>query len=255
MVQLLPPALEREEREEHTRTNGRDLVLAIRASKDAGDGERVQGLCEQLLAAAQPMFLSRAQGLRDHPVLYEEVLANMCEHLLREALDTRELFITQNFPHFLRCLAQEEFTRLLRQEGMRAWDGKRPQRSGRPMQVPRALMLPMPGVPAAEDTSGEEPPAQGEPNLPDPHDPYEEFHAGAEAGRILSYLRDPLDRRIVCLRVLEGMKWDEVAPLCGKTERTVRLRFARALAFLRVCLEHEQREDPPLDPAEASGSR
>ena len=67
-----------------------------------------------------------------------------------------------------------------------------------------------------------------------------EMHAEDESQRILMYLQDPLDRKIMVLRILEEMKWDDVAVLCERTERTVRLRFERARRYLRECVMREQ---------------
>jgi DNA-directed RNA polymerase specialized sigma24 family protein len=89
---------------------------------------------------------------------------------------------------------------------------------------------------AAEDSDARE--VAGT-TIADPHDAYEDRLAAIEAQRILGYLPDPLDRQIVVLRALEGMRWDDIAALCGKTERTMRLRFEKARARLREHVEAE----------------
>jgi DNA-directed RNA polymerase specialized sigma24 family protein len=240
MVKLLSPAREDRTLAGDDSTHEAELVLAMRACKQAGDIAGFHALCERLLSACEPMFLHHAGGLYHRPVLYEEVLANMREHLLREAQDLKETFITQNFPHYLQCLAREEFTRLLRREGLYAWNDKAPPRRGGPhMRVPRALIVRLDVTSPVEDPFAADASTSSGSDVPDPLDAYEEFHAWSEAGRILDYLGDSLDRRIVCLRVLENMKWDEVAPLCGMSPRNARLRYARARAFLRACLERE----------------
>jgi DNA-directed RNA polymerase specialized sigma24 family protein len=66
------------------------------------------------------------------------------------------------------------------------------------------------------------------------------MHAEDESQRILTYLNDPLDRMIMVSRAIEGMKWDDIAILCKRTERTVRLRYERARAYLRQCIAREQ---------------
>jgi DNA-directed RNA polymerase specialized sigma24 family protein len=73
----------------------------------------------------------------------------------------------------------------------------------------------------------------------DPKDAFEERLAAIEAQRILELLPDPLDRQIVILRALEGMRWDDIAALCGKTERTMRLRFEKARKRMREHVEAE----------------
>jgi DNA-directed RNA polymerase specialized sigma24 family protein len=77
-------------------------------------------------------------------------------------------------------------------------------------------------------------------DVADPNDQYEAMHAGDESQRILTYLQDPLDRKIMVLRAIEEMKWNDVAALCDRTERTVRLRFERARRYLRECVMKEQ---------------
>ena len=77
-------------------------------------------------------------------------------------------------------------------------------------------------------------------DVADPQDHYEQLHGEEEARRILSYLPDPLDKKIMTLRALEKMKWDEIAQICGRNERTVRLRFEKASSYLAECLAREQ---------------
>jgi DNA-directed RNA polymerase specialized sigma24 family protein len=36
------------------------------------------------------------------------------------------------------------------------------------------------------------------------------------------------------------MKWDDIAAICKRTERTVRLRYERARSYLRDCILKEQ---------------
>ena len=73
----------------------------------------------------------------------------------------------------------------------------------------------------------------------DPEDQYERLHSVDESHRILTYLADPLDRMIMVLRAIEGMKWDDIAVICKRTERTVRLRYERARGYLRECIDRE----------------
>lgn len=237
MIDLSDPTLD--ERLRRRTIEGRyeiseiELVLTIRAHKSKGDDGGVRRLCKVLVQRCEPIFQQRTQGLRHRPDLREEAIANMVEHLLREAMDTKELFITQNFIHYLRCLCADEFNRMLRQEGLayRRDDNGQPQ--GRPQHVPRALVEPLRPVVADDEHA---PLA----DVADPHDSYEEMHAEEESTRILQYLRDALDRKIMILRAVEHMKWDDIAKICGKTERTVRLRYERARVHLRECLDRER---------------
>ena len=66
------------------------------------------------------------------------------------------------------------------------------------------------------------------------------MYAEVESQRILTYLSDPLDRMIMVLQAIEGMKGDDIAILCKRTERTVRLRYERARSYLRDCILKEQ---------------
>ena len=49
----------------------------------------------------------------------------------------------------------------------------------------------------------------------------------------------PSTGRIVTLRVMEHLQWEEIATLCGKTERTMRLRFEKARQRMREGVEAE----------------
>lgn len=212
-----------------------EIVLNIRTLQAQGNTARVRLLCEVLLERCATEFQRRTLGLRHRPDLREEAIANMNEHLLREAMDPNEIFMTQNFIHYLRCLCADEFTRILRQEGLhyRRDDAGRP--SGRPQHVPRTLMEPL--QLAVADEEG----APGA-DVADPHDQYERLHAVDESQRILTYLPDPMDRMIMVLRAVEDMKWDDIALVCKRTERTVRLRYERARSHLRECISREQVE-------------
>jgi len=41
------------------------------------------------------------------------------------------------------------------------------------------------------------------------------------------------------LRTLERMHWDDIARICGKTERTMRLRYEKAIVRLRERMQAE----------------
>jgi len=211
-----------------------DLVLNIRARQAEDNTGGVRILCEALLERCASEFQRRTHGLRHRPELREEAIANMNEHLLREAMDPTEIFMTQNFIHYLRCLCADEFTRVLRQEGLHYRRDKDGRPSGRPQHVPRALIEPL--RPAPADDEG----ASLSADVADPHDQFERLHAVDESQRILTYLTDPLDRMIMVLRAIDGMKWDDIAQICKRTERTVRLRYERARSYLRECIDRER---------------
>src|SRR6266581_3272079 len=184
-----------------------NLILSIRDLRAKGENESARMLCEVLLERSSPEFQRHTWGLRHRPDLREEAIANMSEHLLREAMNPKEVFMTQNFIHYVRCLCVDEFNRILRQEGLRYPRDDEGRPTGRPHHVPRSLMEPLQPVPIDSDTL---PSA----DVADPQDPYEHLHAREESLRILTFLPDPLDRKIMVLRAIEGMKWDDIALLC-----------------------------------------
>ncbi|GAC1358356.1 MAG: hypothetical protein NVS2B12_01420 [Ktedonobacteraceae bacterium] len=237
MIDLSDPTLD--ERLRRRTPEGRyeisesELVVTIRAQRAGRNDAGVRRLCEVLLQRCAPAFQRHTQGLRHRPDLREEAIANMAEHLLREALDSGEAFMTQNFIHYLRCLCADEFNRVLRQEGLFYRRDSEGRPAGKPQHVPRALVESLRPAPADDDSQ----PAS---DVADTRDQYEELHAEEESARILTYLRDPLDRQIVTLRAIEGMKWDDIAELCKRTERTVRLRYERARSYLRECIQKER---------------
>jgi DNA-directed RNA polymerase specialized sigma24 family protein len=237
MIDLSDPTLD--ERLQRRTADGRyelgesELVINIRSLQAAGNMAGVRRLCEVLVLRCAPIFQRHTQGLRHRPELREEAIANMAEHLLREAQDPSEVFMTKNFIHYLRCLCADEFHRVLRQEGLYYRRDEEGRPSGRPQHVPHSLVEPL--RISRDDEEG-----LISTDVADPNDQYEAMHAGDESQRILTYLQDPLDRKIMVLRAIEEMKWDDVAALCDRTERTVRLRFERARRYLRECVMKEQ---------------
>ena len=211
-----------------------ELVHTIRDLQVKGDVESVRMLCAVLLERCAQELQRHTWGLRHRPDLREEAIANMGEHLLREALNPKEVFMTQNFIHYVRCLCVDEFNRVLRQEGLRYQRDDEGRPTGRPYHVPRSLIEPLQQT--AVDSDGALPSS----DVADPEDQYEHLHANEESLRILTYLSDPLDRKIMVLRVLEQMKWDDIAVICKRTERTIRLRYERARGYLRDCIIREQ---------------
>ncbi len=238
MIDPRDPTLK--ERLRHRAPDGRyeiseiDLVLSIRDLRAKGDADTVRLLSEVLLERSSPEFQRHTWGLRHRPDLREEAIANMSEHLLREAVNPKEVFMTQNFIHYVRCLCVDEFNRVLRQEGLRYQRDDEGRPTGRPHHVPRALIEPL--RPAPTDSDTQLPTA----DVADPLDQYEHLHANEESQRILTFLADPLDRKIMVLRAIEHMKWDDIAVICKRTERTIRLRYERARSYLRECILREQ---------------
>ena len=240
MIDLSDPTLD--ERLHRRTVEGRyeisesELVVTIRTSHAQGNMAGVRRLCEVLLSRCAPVFQRYTQGLRHRPELREEAIANMAEQLLREAQNPREIFMTQNFIHSLRCLCTDQFNRMLRQEGLYYRRDEEGRPEGRPQHVPRVLVE---SLQASRQRDDDESPPPGA-DVADPHDQYEEMHAEQESQRILTYLQDPMDRKIMVLRAIEGMKWDDIAVVCKRTERTVRLRYERARNYLRDCVVCEK---------------
>ncbi len=237
MIDLHDPTLK--ERLRRRTADGRyeiseiDLVLNIRTLRAKGDTEATRMLCEVLLERSAPEFQRHTWGLRHRPELREEAMANMSEHLLREAMDPQEVFMTQNFIHYVRCLCVDEFNRILRQEGLRYQRDDEGRPIGRPHHVPRALIEPLQPAPTDSD-------ALPTADVADPQDQYEHLLANEESQRILTFLSDPMDRKIMVLRAIEHMKWDDIAAVCNRTERTIRLRYERARGYLRERIMKEQ---------------
>lgn len=179
-----------------------------------------------------PTFEARSWGLRHRPELQQDAIASMVEQLLREARDPREQFMVTNFSHYLKCLCADNFMRTLRQEGLsyRRDDQGNPQ--GRPRHVPHVLVDSISHMPSAapfdEETQAWD--------IADNEDPLEEQLAELEAKRILSRITDPVNRTIVELRVFGGLQWEEIATICGMSERTMRLRYNKTRAQLQNIL-------------------
>ncbi len=216
-----------------------ELVTTIRALQIVSDQQGMQRLSAVLLDRCTPLFKKHSHGLQHRPDLREEAIANMAERVLREALDLREKFMTQNFVHYLRCLCVDEFHRTLRMEGLIFRRDESGQPAGRPQHVPRTLIESLHPAPVGDE---------GMPvsDVADPHDQYEELHAEEECMRILTYVPEPLDRTIVVLRAIQHWKWDDIAHFCHLTERTVRSHYQQALDLLRATLTQGDTQDLPL---------
>lgn len=210
-----------------------ELVVTIRELFGGGNIDDSRMLSGVLLERCAPEFQRHTWGLRHRPELREEAIANMSEHLLREVINPKEVFMAQNFIHYVRCLCVDEFNRILRQEGLRYQRDDEGRPTGRPHHIPRSLIEPLQPAPVDSD-------ALPTADVADPRDQYEHLHANEESLRILTFLSDPLDRKIMVLRAIEEMKWDDIAALCKRTERTIRLRYERARVYLRECLAREQ---------------
>src|SRR5215831_1014160 len=139
----LEARLKRRNLDGHFEISEIELVHNIRYLQDRSDVESVRMLCTVLLERCAPEFQRHTWGLRHRPDLREEAIANMGEHLLREAMNPKEVFMTQNFIHYVRCLCVDEFNRVLRQEGLRYQRDDEGRPTGRPHHVPRALIEPL----------------------------------------------------------------------------------------------------------------
>ena len=61
------------------------------------------------------------------------------------------------------------------------------------------------------------------------------------------------DRRVLLLRVVDGLSLGEIAELCGCTEEAIKKRAQRGLKRLRTLMEHEQSATGHVQPAPPSG--
>jgi hypothetical protein len=84
--------------------------------------------------------------------------------------------------------------------------------------------------------------------IPDATDQIEKRVAALEVERILETLADPLDRKIVKLRVFAHLKWDEIAQICNMSERTMRSRFEEARKYLAVVVQSDAKNQLPTAP-------
>jgi len=212
-----------------------NLVRAIRLWDSKGELEAVRALSEVLIDRCMPEFRRRAWGLRHRPELMQDAISAMIEQTLREARDPSEQFMLLNFIHYLHCLCADNFNRILRQEGLSYRRDEQGRPAGRPRHVPQALVDRI-DVPLDDSEEGGAPGR----DIANPGDTLNDRMAALEAQRILLHLTDPLDRKIMVLRVFEQMRWDDIAAVCGKTERTMRLRYEKARVRLREALEAEQ---------------
>jgi DNA-directed RNA polymerase specialized sigma24 family protein len=219
-----------------------DLVRAIRAWDQRGEAQVVRDLCELLVERCMPEFQRRSWGLRHRPDLMQDAIGGMIEQLLREVRDPGEQFMLLNFIHYLHCLCADNFSRILRQEGLSYRRDEHGRPVGRPQHVPRALMERI-DVPLDDNEEGTGPGR----DIAATKDQLGDRLAALEAQRILAYLTDPLDRQIMILRVFEHMRWDDIAAVCGKTERTMRLRYEKSRARLREILEAESAAATTVD--------
>ncbi len=210
-----------------------DLVRNIRHLQDGGELDSARRLCEVLVDRCMPEFQRRTYGLRHRPELREDAIAAMIEQVLIEARNPNEVFMTKNFVHYLRCLCADQFNRVLRQEGLSYRRDEQGKPAGRGHHVPRALVESLDTVPAERD---DELPGR---EIADSRDSLGERMGVLQAEQILLNLPDPLDRQIMVLRVLEGLQWEEIAQICGKTERTMRLRFEKSRTVLAAQLTAE----------------
>ncbi|HEX6819033.1 MAG TPA: sigma-70 region 4 domain-containing protein [Ktedonobacterales bacterium] len=211
-----------------------EVVRAIRAWDAVGEVQVVRDLCELLVERCMPEFQRRSWGLRHRPDLMQDAIGGMIEQLLREVRDPSEQFMLLNFIHYLHCLCADNFSQVLRQEGLSYRRDEQGRPAGRPQHIPRALMerIDVPVEETEEGGPGRDIAATG--------DQLGDRLAALEAQRILAYLSDPLDRQIMVLRVFEQMHWEDIAKVCGKTERTMRLRYEKSRARLRDALAAEE---------------
>jgi RNA polymerase sigma factor (sigma-70 family) len=207
------------------------LVRAIRAFHARGQLDRCHALFGVLVERCTPMFRRMAAGLRHRPEWMDEAIADMMMQLWKEVVDPKEIFIEQNFGVYLKRLGADQFKHKLRTEGRIFRTNDKGEVTGRPEHVPATLIDSLDRAPGADDEAT--PSADG---IADADDAIEARLGEIEAERILHFVRDPLDRQIVLLRVFYHQKWDEIAQQCGMSERTMRTRYEIARAQMAAGL-------------------
>ena len=202
------------------------LVRAIRVCDQRGELAQRDQLFTRLVERCRPMFYRYAGGLRHRPELRDDAIADMIAQLWKETLDPKERFIEQNFAYYLKCLCVDNFKRILRAEGYGYRVNEQGQITGRPEHVPTAMIdrIDRPSRTGDGDAVADV--------IPDTTDHLEKRLAVMEVERLLQHLTDPLDQRIVKLRVFGQLKWDEIAQVCKMSERTMRTRFEDARAYM-----------------------
>jgi RNA polymerase sigma factor (sigma-70 family) len=225
------------------------LVRAIRGFHGRGDTEPRDALFARLIERCKPMFQRYAAGLRHRPELREDAISDMVEQLWKEILDPRERFIEQNFAYYLKCLCVDNFKRVLRAEGYGYRLNDQGQIVGRPEHIPAAMIdrIDRPARSQEDDPVADV--------IPDATDQIEKRVAAIEVERILETLADPLDRKIVKLRVFAHLKWDEIAQVCNMSERTMRSRFEEARKYLATVVQSGTRNQLPPSPTHLRGGR
>ncbi len=199
------------------------IVLAIRAYHQQRDIARYQDLFEILIERCRPTLKHFARGLPASE--REDAIEDMTMQLLQEVIDPRETFMTQNFGVYLKRLCVDNFNRALRSSGHAYRVDDQGQVAGRPRHVPAPLVRSLDQPAGDGDDLGE--------SVADPQDDIAARLSNIQAAALLRMIADPLDRTIVYLREVVELPWEEIARICGKTERTMRTRHARAMAFLR----------------------
>lgn len=219
-----------------------DIVAAVRHAEV--DRATKDFLLEILMERNRPLFLKHACGLRSRPELREDLIQNMCEQLLREAQDPRETYMISNFGNYVRCLANGQFSRMLRQEGLNRCIDEKGQVFKRGHSVPRTLMRPISlATYGSEDYAMDGSPLAltGSPvAVADPEDGFDRALSDAEYRRLLNLLTSEQDREIVRLRAVEGYRWAAIRQRVSLSDRGVRSRFSNALRLLQTYLSAEE---------------
>ncbi len=224
------------------------LVQAIRAFYAKGQIAHCHALFGILRERCMPMFRRMAGGLRHRPEWVEDAIADMTMQLWKEVIDPTETFMVQNFGVYLKRLGADQFKHTLRQEGRIYRTNDRGEVTGRPEHIPAALIDSLDRAPGVDE---------------DATDAIDERMSEIEADRILHFVCDPLNRKIVTLRVFYHLKWDEIAHQCGMSERTMRMRYEVARAQMAAGLgglpappdEAEPHDSPPRAKAKPARGR
>jgi RNA polymerase sigma factor (sigma-70 family) len=197
------------------------LVRVIRQALAHDQKNTADALFAILAERCIPMFRKMMRGLSHRPDLHDEAISETVAQLWKEILDLNETFLERNFATYLQRLCIDNFKRTLRSEGLQNRFNDQGQVIGRPEHVPATLVdhIDQARPSDEEDTSAD---------IADTDDPIAQLDANEEARRIIAFLPDRLDRKIVYLRVFQELQWEQIAQLCNKSERTMRFRYERA---------------------------
>lgn len=185
-----------------------DLVITIRELLAKHEQSMTRRLCEALLERCLPEFQRYTEQLRHLPELREKAISNIGERFLREVMNPYDLALTQNFPHYVRCLCTDELTRISHQEGLVFMDSdvEKQTTSTKARTLNRRIRSSMPHY----------------------------------SLNILTHLTELPDLKLAVLRDFENVRWNDLVILYQCPKRVLRHRYKQAQKQLDVQIVKEQ---------------